>query len=95
MSTTRRTLIQSILIGFIAVYRRVFSPLLPRACRFYPSCSEYAGEAIATHGAVRGTWLAARRLARCHPWCEGGVDPVPHPRHHARHAHEHAMKGRA
>jgi putative membrane protein insertion efficiency factor len=58
-------------------YRRFISPLLPPVCRFYPSCSEYALEALRTHGAVRGLWLAVRRLARCHPFNPGGYDPVP------------------
>ena len=61
----------------IHVYRYAISPLLPPACRFYPSCSEYAVEAIGTHGPVKGSWLAARRVCRCHPWNPGGVDPVP------------------
>lgn len=68
---------RALLLGLIAGYRRFVSPLLPRACRFYPSCSEYASEAIVRHGVVRGGALAARRLARCHPWCDGGVDHVP------------------
>lgn len=68
---------RALLLGLIAGYRRYVSPLLPRACRFYPSCSEYASEAIARHGVVRGGVLSARRLARCHPWCEGGIDRVP------------------
>ncbi|MCC6763314.1 MAG: membrane protein insertion efficiency factor YidD [Deltaproteobacteria bacterium] len=61
----------------IRIYRRVLSPLLPPACRFYPTCSEYAEEAVLVHGAARGAWLAARRLLRCHPWSVAGVDPVP------------------
>ncbi len=65
------------LVFLIRIYRRVLSPLLPSTCRYYPSCSEYASRAIETHGPVRGTALAARRLCRCHPWHEGGVDPVP------------------
>jgi uncharacterized protein len=65
------------LIGLIRVYQYLISPLLGNHCRFYPSCSHYAAEAIETHGPVRGTWLALRRLSRCHPWHEGGVDPVP------------------
>lgn len=69
--------LRALLLGFIAGYRRCVSPLLPRACRFYPSCSEYASEAIARHGVARGGVLSARRLARCHPWCEGGIDRVP------------------
>src|ERR1700751_3390271 len=60
--------------------RRFISPLLPPVCRFAPSCSEYALEALRVHGAVRGLWLAVRRLARCHPFNPGGYDPVP-PRH--------------
>ena len=58
-------------------YQRVISPALPASCRFYPSCSQYAIEAITRHGALQGSWLAARRLARCHPVHPGGVDPVP------------------
>lgn len=94
--TARRSPAQSILLGLIGAYRRVVSPLLPRACRFYPSCSEYAAEAIATHGAPRGLALATARLARCHPWCEGGIDPVPARETCAHHDHgSHAMKGSA
>lgn len=63
--------------ALVLLYQRLISPALPPACRYYPSCSEYAAEALATHGAVEGTLLAARRLLRCHPWCEGGFDPVP------------------
>ena len=58
-------------------YQWFVRPLLPTACRFFPSCSDYAGEAIARHGALRGGWLAARRLCRCGPWHPGGCDPVP------------------
>ena len=65
------------LVGLIRGYQRFISPALPPSCRFYPSCSQYAIEAIARHGALRGSWLAARRLARCHPFHPGGVDPVP------------------
>jgi putative membrane protein insertion efficiency factor len=70
---------ETILIGLIRVYRYALSPWLGNQCRFYPSCSHYAEEALARHGAVRGSWLAARRLCRCHPWHPGGVDPVPDP----------------
>jgi len=61
----------------LAVYKRVVSPLLPASCRFYPSCSDYAREAVERHGVRRGIWLAARRLLRCQPLCRGGLDPVP------------------
>lgn len=58
-------------------YQRFISPALPPSCRFYPSCSTYALEAVAKHGLLRGSWLAAWRLMRCHPFHPGGVDPVP------------------
>jgi putative membrane protein insertion efficiency factor len=58
-------------------YRRIISPMLPHACRFVPTCSEYAMEAIERHGAVRGSWLALKRLARCHPFARAGLDLVP------------------
>ena len=65
------------LVGAIRLYQRTLSKLLPPACRFVPSCSEYAAEAIERYGTTRGCALAARRLARCHPWHPGGLDPVP------------------
>lgn len=65
------------LVGLVRVYQRLVSPLLPPSCRFYPSCSAYAVTALERHGAAKGTWLAARRLARCHPFHPGGIDPVP------------------
>jgi putative membrane protein insertion efficiency factor len=61
----------------IKLYRLVVSPTYGQTCRYYPSCSAYALAAVENHGAGRGVWLAVRRLARCHPWCEGGVDLVP------------------
>ncbi len=61
----------------LSAYKRYVSPLLPPACRFHPTCSEYAREAILRHGLPRGTWLTIRRLARCHPFHPGGFDPVP------------------
>lgn len=63
----------------VRFYRFFISPLLPPACRFQPSCSVYAIEAILTHGPIKGGWLALRRLARCHPWGGSGYDPVPGP----------------
>ncbi|MGH2757018.1 MAG: membrane protein insertion efficiency factor YidD [Actinomycetota bacterium] len=65
------------LVALIALYRRFLSPLLPRSCRYEPTCSAYALEAIRVHGALRGSGMAARRIARCHPWAPGGVDHVP------------------
>jgi hypothetical protein len=61
----------------IRLYQRLISPLLPHRCRFYPTCSQYAVEAISKHGALRGGWLALRRILRCHPLHPGGFDPVP------------------
>jgi uncharacterized protein len=58
-------------------YQLAISPLLGPRCRFYPSCSHYAIEAIETHGPLRGVWLTIKRISRCHPWHEGGLDPVP------------------
>lgn len=65
------------LLFLIGVYRSFFSALMPSACKFYPSCSHYAADAVRIHGARRGSWLALRRLARCHPFTPGGVDLVP------------------
>ena len=68
---------RNILILLLMAYRKVVSPLYGQVCRFFPSCSAYALEAITVHGAVKGSWLAASRLLRCHPWNAGGVDHVP------------------
>lgn len=81
MLTYRRFLnvqvVKTILLAFIALYRYSISPILGRNCRFYPSCSLYAQEALYKYGAYKGGMLAARRITRCHPWCAGGYDPVP------------------
>jgi putative membrane protein insertion efficiency factor len=66
-----------IAIALITAYQKLLSPMLPRSCRFYPSCSEYAKQAIQKYGIVRGGWLALKRIARCHPGNPGGLDPVP------------------
>lgn len=66
-----------VLGGVVRGYQLLISPILPPSCRFYPGCSDYAIEALHTHGAMRGGWLALRRVLRCHPWSRGGVDPVP------------------
>ena len=66
-----------VLIALLRAYRFAISPLYGEVCRYYPSCSAYALEAVQVHGSVKGSWLAARRLGRCHPWAPGGVDKVP------------------
>jgi hypothetical protein len=65
------------LMAMIRAYRAVLSPLLPPACRFHPTCSAYALDALCVHGGLRGSWLTLRRVARCHPFAPGGFDPVP------------------
>jgi hypothetical protein len=77
-----------LLIGLVQLYRLAISPVMAPSCRYWPSCSEYAVEALRRHGAAKGSWLAARRICRCHPWSVGGIDevpatatiPTPHPR---------------
>jgi putative membrane protein insertion efficiency factor len=66
-----------VLLSALRAYKLFISPLFTGSCRFLPSCADYASEAVARHGAARGSWLALRRLIRCHPFCEGGYDPVP------------------
>ena len=68
------------LLAVIGFYSRAISPALPPRCRFYPTCSAYAAEAIGRHGAARGSWLALRRLVKCAPWHPGGIDHVPETR---------------
>lgn len=69
-------LLQALLLP-VRLYRRLLSPVMPPVCRFHPSCSKYALDALQTHGPFRGSYLAARRLMRCHPFHPGGLDPVP------------------
>ena len=71
-------MMQFLLIGLVKGYRLLLSPWLGSACRFEPTCSRYALGALENHGAAAGTYLTIARLGRCHPWCEGGADPVPH-----------------
>ena len=72
-------LLRNVAILPIRFYKCCISPMLPNRCRFYPSCSNYAMEAILTHGILKGGLLASSRILRCHPWHEGGIDPVPPP----------------
>ncbi|HEY3445259.1 MAG TPA: membrane protein insertion efficiency factor YidD [Myxococcales bacterium] len=72
-----RRALQLLLLALVGAYRKLVSPLLPPACRFYPSCSQYAQQALSKHGPFKGSVLAAKRLLRCHPLHEGGIDPVP------------------
>ncbi|WP_240941071.1 membrane protein insertion efficiency factor YidD [Paenibacillus sp. HB172176] len=73
----RPRVMQRIFIGGIHIYRKALSPLKPPTCRFYPTCSAYALEAITKYGAAKGSWLAVRRISKCHPFHPGGYDPVP------------------
>ncbi|WP_328698663.1 membrane protein insertion efficiency factor YidD [Cellulomonas citrea] len=78
-----RRLPRAALLGLLWLYQHLISPMRPPSCRYYPSCSQYAVIAVTRQGAVRGSWLAVRRLARCHPWAAGGVDDVPPARSHS------------
>lgn len=71
------SLVARVVMRALHAYKRWVSPLLPPACRFSPSCSEYMAEAVRVHGVAWGLWLGLRRLTRCHPWHAGGYDPVP------------------
>ncbi len=73
---------KTLLVFFVRAYQVVLSPLLPASCRYHPTCSHYAIEALQKHGALRGGWLAVKRIARCHPFRPGGFDPVPEPDTH-------------
>jgi putative membrane protein insertion efficiency factor len=75
-----------VLIGFLKLYRLLISPLYGQVCKFYPSCSAYALESIQVHGSIKGSWLAVKRLGRCHPWSDGGIDLVPAAPHRAERA---------
>lgn len=75
-----RSLLRFVLLALIRFYQYGISPFTPMSCRYLPTCSEYAAEAIKRHGALRGSWLALRRLSRCHPLGGHGYDPVPGPR---------------
>lgn len=77
---------KTLLIRLIQAYRKLLSPLLLPSCRFQPTCSAYAIEAISTWGAAKGSWLALRRISRCHPFHPGGYDPVPRPTEEATHS---------
>ena len=70
---------RNICVAILVAYRAVISPLYGDVCRYYPSCSSYALQAMQQHGVVRGAWLGARRILRCHPWAAGGVDDIPEP----------------
>lgn len=69
--------VQGTLVLLIKAWRLLISPLYGQVCRYHPTCSAYALEAVSSHGAIRGSWLSIRRLGRCHPWARGGYDPVP------------------
>jgi putative membrane protein insertion efficiency factor len=74
--------VKSVLLAGVRGYQYLVSPMLGNNCRFYPSCSDYAREALERHGSLRGSWLAVRRLCRCQPFHPGGYDPVPNPLEH-------------
>jgi uncharacterized protein len=69
--------VKQLLLGAIRLYQMTISRIMPPSCRFTPSCSEYGFEAIRKYGAIKGSWMAIKRVSRCHPWNPGGYDPVP------------------
>ncbi len=77
MSDEGDAIVKWILIGLLRAYRLLISPLYGQVCRYHPTCSAYALDAVTRHGAAKGSWLAVRRVGRCHPWAAGGYDPVP------------------
>lgn len=79
MPSQNPSILARALLFLIAGYRYLISPLLGQNCRYYPSCSAYTKEAIQTHGAIHGSWLGLKRVCRCHPYHEGGYDPIPQP----------------
>ncbi|MDB5263547.1 MAG: hypothetical protein JWQ14_2830 [Adhaeribacter sp.] len=72
-----KQIVKYIFLGLIWIYRSIISPLTPASCRFTPTCSQYAADAITRHGPFKGGWLAIKRIGRCHPWGGSGYDPVP------------------
>lgn len=84
MTTALANLTQRAAVRTIEFYRLLISPVIGPVCRYHPTCSHYAETAITTHGLIRGGWLALKRIGRCHPWADGGIDPVP-PRPHTGH----------
>lgn len=84
----------AIALKLLGLYRLVLSPLIGNQCRFYPSCSRYSEEAYIRHGFIKGTYLTAARLIKCHPWHQGGIDPVPQEKSlSCRHSHSHSTHG--
>ena len=90
MNDMAATLLRALVIGIIRLWQIVFRPILGSNCRFQPSCSDYAVEAVREYGAVRGSWLALRRILRCNPWHPGGYDPVPPQDDCGHHDHDHS-----
>ena len=82
-----------ILRAMVKGYQLVISPVLPASCRYYPTCSSYTLQAIETHGALKGGWMGLKRIGRCHPWNDGGYDPVPGTEEHQKHTHAHSSCG--